>query len=311
MANADRGREQIEAAIMNFPNRIPDNIDLTEFMDEEVIHRVKDASQYKDMVRKMMLGEMDKGEALPFTGLHGNFEFRPSEMTVWSGYKGHGKSSLISQVLENTISEHGQKVFIISPEFPPHRVIHKLMVQFLKKRWPENYEFDDFFTVMSKFLWIYDQQRSIKPDSIVPLCRYAVEKLGCKHILIDSLMKCGISPDDLSKQKQFVDGLQNVAHVSGCHIHLVAHGRKDRNDGSIGSIHDIKGTSEIADMVENVIFVWRNKGKELKPHDQEKQQEPDAIIKIEAQRNADGWIGEVNLNYDKNTMCFNDWKDGI
>lgn len=311
MADADRGRAQIENAILEFPNLVPQEIDLTQFMDEEEIVRVRDASQYKEMVRKLMSGQLDKGYSLPFTGMHDNFEFRPSEMTIWAGYKGHGKSSIIGQVLQSMMGLHQHKVFIISPEFPPHKVVHKMMVQFLATRYPDNEEFDEFFEVMKQCLWVYDQQRSIKPNTIIPLCRYAVEKLGVKHILIDSLMKCGISPEDYGAQKQFVDRLQNIAHITDVHIHLVAHARKGRDDHAIGSLHDIKGTSEIADMAENVIFVWRNKNKELHPKDESKRKEPDAIIKVEAQRNGEGWIGEVNLTFDKLTMKFNDWKDGI
>jgi len=311
MADADRGREQIEAAIMKFPNLVPPEIDLTQFMDEEEIVRVRDAAQYKDMVRKLIEGKLDAGFSTPFTGLNGNFEFRPSEMTIWAGYKGHGKSSLISQVLQSMIGTFAHKVFIISPEFPPHKVIHKIMVQFLATRYPDKESFDEFFDTMSKYLWVYDQQRSVKPNTVIPLCRYAIEVLGVKHILIDSLMKCGISPEDYGAQKQFVDRLQNIAHISDAHVHLVAHARKGRDDHAIGSLHDIKGTSEIADMAENVIFCWRNKQKEMHPQDEQKQKEPDAIIKVEAQRNGEGWIGEVNLNYNKLTMKFNDWKDGI
>jgi len=311
MGNPMRGREQLEAAIIDFKNIIPPEIDLSAFMDEEEKIRVRDAGQYKEMVRKLIEGKLDKGYAMPFTGMLGNFEFRPSEMTIWAGYKGHGKSSIIEQVMQSMMAEYAHKVFIISPEFPPHKVVHKMMVQFLSTRYPKDDEFDMFFEVMSTCLWVYDQQRSIKPDTIIPLCRYAIEKLGVKHILIDSLMKCGISPEDYGAQKKFVDRLQNMAHISDCHIHLVAHARKGRDDSVIGSIHDIKGTSEIADMAENVIFVWRNKNKEMHPKDEEKQKEPDAIIKIEAQRNGEGWIGEVNLNYNRLTMKFNDWRDGI
>jgi len=311
MGSADRGREQIEEAMMNFSNIIPPEIDLTDFMRDEEKVRVRDASHFKQMVRDMMEGKTDKGYALPFAPFHGNFEFRPSEMTVWAGYKGHGKSSLISQVLQSMITEYAHKVFIISPEFPAHKVIHKLMVQFLGSRYPEERDFNSFFEVMSKCLWLYDQQRSVKPDTVIALCRFAIEKLGVKHILIDSLMKCGIAPDDYGKQKDFVDRLQNVAHITDVHIHLVAHARKGRDDSVIGSIHDIKGASEIGDMVENVIFTWRNKAKELKPGDAELGHEPDAIMKVEAQRNGDGWIGEVNLNYDRNKMVFFDWKEGI
>jgi hypothetical protein len=55
-------------------------------------------------------------------------------------------------------------------------------------------------------------------------------------------------------------------------------------------------------MAENVLTVWRNKQKEKNPGS--KHDEPDAILTVEAQRNADGWIGSANLLYDANSMLF-------
>ena len=118
-------------------------------------------------------------------------------------------------------------------------------------------------------------------------------------------MKCGIPSDDYTKQKTFVDRLQNIAHCFGPHIHLVAHARKqDQSDERPPRLHDIKGASEIADMVENVCIVWRNKAKEK---DQNvKKESPDAMFIVEAQRNADGWIGSVPLWFDPHSVKFTD-----
>lgn len=56
-------------------------------------------------------------------------------------------------------------------------------------------------------------------------------------------MKCGISPEDYGKQKHFfVDAVQQIAHRSKAHVHLVAHGKKGGGDEKIGSVHDVKGT---------------------------------------------------------------------
>lgn len=298
-----KGMEQIESAILSFPNMLPENIDLSAFMDDEKTHRVKDAWQYREKLRELILGKGEAGLSMPWGGFHGNFEFRPAEMTIWTGYKGHGKSAVISQVLEHFMDKFGQKVFIISPEFPAHRVLYRLLIQSLKQKTPCSETLDAWLSAVKEQLWLYDQQSSLDPKDIPALCKYAINKLGVKHILIDSLMKCGIAPDDYGAQKRLVDLVQQVAHKSDAHIHLVAHARKGKSDGEIGGLHDVKGASEIADMAENVIIVWRNKEKELGGSDVTA---PDAIVKVEAQRNGEGWIGKVPLFYNKHTFSFHD-----
>jgi twinkle protein len=109
-------------------------------------------------------------------------------------------------------------------------------------------------------------------------------------------------PDDYSAQKMFVDHIQTVAHANPLHIHLVAHARKGNDDSKPPRLHDIKGASEIADMAENVLAVWRNKEKEKNP--EKKSDEPDASLTVEAQRNGDGWIGNCNLMFNRDAMSF-------
>jgi twinkle protein len=296
--DANKGRAALENAIVNFPNLVPDNIDLSAFMDEEKIHRIKSADKYRDKLIELIEGKGESGLSTPWSCFNGNIEFRESEMTLWAGYKGHGKSVVVSQVLEHFMDKHSQKVFIISPEFPPHRVLYRTLIQSLKTRYPDREHLDLWIEAISDQLWIYDQQKSLSPRDIPALCRYAIKQFGVKHILIDSLMKCGISPEDYGAQKQLVDQIQQVAHNTGCHIHLIAHLRKGKSDEEIGGLHDVKGASEIADLCENVIVVWRNKNKEINHIENE----PDAVIKVEAQRNGDGWIGKKCFMFDKLLM---------
>lgn len=303
MNRAEKGREQLENVIHNFPNLVPDTIDLTDFMDEEKTARIRDAWQYRDKLLSLIKGGGESGNSMPWTGFHGNIEFRESEMTLWAGFKGHGKSVAVSQVLEHLMDKHGQKVFIISPEFPPHRVLFRLMTQSIGSRYPDSDFLDKWLEIVKDQLWIYDQQKSLTPRDVPALCRYAIQKLGVKHILIDSLMKCGIPPDDYSRQKEMVDQIQQVAHNSKAHVHLVAHLRKGKSDDEIGGLHDVKGASEIADLCENVIIVWRNKNMELSG----RTDEPAAVIKVEAQRNGDGWIGKLPMGFNKANMTFSEW----
>lgn len=280
------------------------NIDLSSYASEEVQHSVKPASAYRNgMIERLMMRETGDTNAtsLPFNLLRNKFEFRQYELTIWAGYKGHGKSLMISQALMHAI-KRGKKVFIFSPEFRPESVLERMLFQFCLTTRPSPDEIHGFFDFLLERMWLYDTQASMKPDDVVALCRYVADKIEPDHILIDSLMKCGMAPDDYSGQKMFVDKIQSVAHANPLHIHLVAHARKGNDDSKPPRLHDIKGASEIADMAENVLAVWRNKEKEK--HPEQKSDEPDASLTVEAQRNADGWIGTVILNHDPETMLF-------
>lgn len=288
--------------LLTFKNILNEDIDLTEWIGEERSARVTPCSTYWPQLSGLIENHGEVIQAMPWDSCRGRFGFRESELTVWSGFKGHGKSLVISQVFEKFIAD-GKKCFVISPEFPPHRVLHRLIIQSIGI---ENVTLNNAFAWLEAVdtkLWLYNQQSSLTPLEVVAICRYAVEVLGVEHILIDSLMKCGIPPDDYNGQKKLVDMVQQVAHRSKAHIHLVAHARKSNDDSKIGGLHDVKGSSEIADMAENVLFVWRNKPKELGGG---KMDEPDCIVKVEAQRNGDGWIGTIPLMFRKSSFTFHE-----
>jgi twinkle protein len=280
-------------------------------MDEDIGHDIKPISDYaEEVAKRIFCPDEERGTHTPFTSMNGRFAFRQSELTIWTGYKGHGKSSFISQMFLHFMDKE-QNAFIISPEFSPEVVIEKLVYQHYMTRNIDEHELMRFFQNYGKKMMVYGKQTSLKPHDVIALCRYACDKFSPSHILIDSLMKCGIAPDDYSKQKYFVDQIQNIAHVHGPHIHLVAHARKDKDDDTRPpKIHDVKGSSEIADMAENVLVVWRNKQKEKEvPHGKMTlQDQPDAFFIVEAQRNADGWIGTIPLWYSPSSMLFSDTK---
>lgn len=293
----------LDKAAVRFTNLLGPSLNLDPYMDEEIIHNVKPSGQYQDELIRLLLGEgeNEKGDPLPYSDMRGKFEFRKHEMSIWTGFKGHGKSALLSQFFVTAMGR-GKKTLIISPEFRPARVLERMLYQRIISREPTSDDVSNFFAWSNQLMWLYDVQASLRPADVLALCRYGTQELGVDHILIDSLMKCGMAPDDYGSQKKFVDKVQNICHKDPVHIHLVAHARKGDNDSKPARLHDVKGASEIADMVENVLSVWRNKEKEKEP--QNHPGEPDAILVVEAQRNSDGWIGQTFLNFDPQTILF-------
>lgn len=278
---------------------IPDDIDFSAYMQEtEPKHRVWPASAFADEVAAKMDSDASDTDMLtPWETLSRHFRARYGELTIWTGYKGHGKTTALSQ-FELCAINQGARSLKLSMEFSPAECLRKSIVQ-CAHHMPDAEYRRGWWKWTDGRMWMYDHKGSAEAQVVLGVIRYAVEKFRVNFVVVDSLMKCGIAPDDFNRQKWFVDSLQNICHQDGAQIHLVAHSRKKEDDSKPAQMHDIKGTSEICDMAENVVSHWRNKGKERDackpPTEQRCQGQADAMILIESQRNGSGWCGAVPL----------------
>jgi twinkle protein len=120
-------------------------------------------------------------------------------------------------------------------------------------------------------------------------------------------MKCGIATDDFNGQKSFVDKLCVHARDTGMHIHLITHGRKGDSENRRMDKHDVKGASEITDLVDNVFTIWRNKPKEeavrTQRADAETLAEPDMVLSCIKNRHGE-WEGSVTLWFDPESLQY-------
>ena len=287
-------------SIEGFRNVIPDSLDLDEYAEVERKQTVRPAGYYRQRVKDSIFRKGEGvGLEMPWLSLRGKVKLRPGELSVWTGYKGHGKSLMLSQVMLHGMVE-GERPLILSPEFRAEMVLERKLRQSRGAILTEQYA-DEWFAWANQSLWLFDHQGTIDVRTVLSVLRYAREKFGITQAVVDSLMKCGIAPDDFQAQKSFVDALQTFAHDTGCHVHLVAHARKggsDTKDHKPAEGHDVKGTSEICDMAENVFSVWKNKRKlQAKSVDNpERDGEPDALLLVDAQRNGD-WTGMLKLRF--------------
>jgi twinkle protein len=154
-------------------------------------------------------------------------------------------------------------------------------------------------------MWIYDQQGTVSAEKMIGVMKYVAEVKGCKHFVLDSLLKCGIPEDDYTAQKTFVDRICAVARDTGMHVHFVAHSRKGKDENTPPGKMDVKGTGSITDQVDNVVTWWRNKAKEDaartgKPMDDN---EPDAIFSCDKQRNGE-WEGKVGFWFEPASLQY-------
>jgi twinkle protein len=241
-------------------------------------------------------------------------------VTLYAGSNGGGKSLITGQIALSLIKQD-QKVCIMSFEMKPKRTILRMTSQFsgtdldnpiLKNKLEINNQYlERLKTFSTGKLWLYDQQGTTNSGQVIAVARYCAVELGITHIFVDSLMKCVRGEDDYNAQKSFVDELTALARDHNVHIHLIHHIRKLSSEEVKPNKNDIKGTGAIADQVDNVLLMFRNKAKERKIRNNETVENvPDAMLMCEKQRN-----GEVedwyNLYYHKDSQQFIEDENGV
>ncbi|HKR43743.1 MAG TPA: DnaB-like helicase C-terminal domain-containing protein [Paraburkholderia sp.] len=292
---------------------IPDNIDWAAYAKDEDDGRadVRKASEFFDKVREGFHGEEQGvlGVATPWACVGDDLRFREGEVTLWAGVNGHGKSGVLGQVTLGFMAQ-GERACVASMEMPADKTIKRMASQGAGQAKVALQYLDALEAWTDNRLWIYNHIGTVQRDRMISVARYCSRELKIKHMVIDSLMKCGIAPDDYAGQKAFVDALCSLARDTGLHIHLVHHIRKGEKETNAPDKFDIKGAGEITDLVDNVLIVHRNKRKEealagdLKPGEREKYEAQSDTLLICAKQRHHTWEGKVKLWFDKASTQF-------
>jgi len=201
--------------------------------------------------------------------------FLLGELSVWTGKRGQGKSTLLGQMLLNAV-DSGNRVCAYSGELRADRFQYWINLQAAGKTSISRY-FDEFRRREISYVeketlnkikswyngkfWLYDNNinsENIQETGILKIFTYAVKRYDCKMFLIDNLMTSRFSVRNEQNyyraQAEFVGELVSFAKKYNVHIHLVAHPRKTQGELSND---DISGTSEITDRADNVFSLDR------------------------------------------------------
>ena len=222
--------------------------------------KIKRPSEYLNDVEKYFSEDLTGGLELPFKKTTDDFKIRMGEISLVTGYSGHGKSAWLNQVMLGLMKQ--EKTMIASFEMLPKATLGR-MCQQTGDALP-NYEYiKDFLNQLEHNLYLYDPEGETTSNKVIEVIYYCAEKLGVKLMVIDSLMKCGINEDDLNKQKAFANKLAVAARDLNVHIFIVAHSRKTADENANASKFDVAGSANLTNLVDNVISVHRNKGREI------------------------------------------------
>lgn len=239
---------------------LDDKIDFRAWYDAPVNGiKIRKAKEFGGDLHKAMFAPKEFPRVVTgFDCMLGKFDLRESEMTVWAGPNGQGKSMVTTQVALS-LCEQGQLVCIASVEMRPHKTLERMVCMAFGTNEPTPKQVKEFLAWSDDRLWMYDHVGSVDPHEMIGAVRYAVMEIGIQHFFVDNLQKCIANEDDYNGQKDFADKLFAIAKDNPAHVHLVHHTRKV---SGTPSKNDVKGASSITDLVDNVVLVYRNMHKE-------------------------------------------------
>lgn len=308
---------------MNFSNRDFDytDHDLYAFLGQQESQKIHWGNAWENEL--VALFDADTGHAagatLPWSDTHDRIRFRPQEITIHAGQNGSYKSMVTGQ-MAMWFALQNEPAGIMSFEMPVPVTQRRMCQQAAGSPTPPT----DFVRRWSrwndKHLAYYDHLDTSPSNRVLGAVFYMAKDLGCKHILIDSLTKCGLPYGERGAEKAFIDALCATAKVFNIHIHLVCHVRKPGtgDDSKIPTKWDVRGAGELTDLVDNVIIHWTDKkksqlkrkqaaGGKLTEAEQDYMQRPDQRFIVEKQRHGEyeGTIGlemHPSLQFNKGRM---------
>lgn len=200
--------------------------------------------------------------------------FAPGELTVWTGRRGEGKSTLLGQILLTAV-QNGQRVFAYSGELRAETF----------RRWTEiqaagrnNVQIETDaqtgreYAVVPRsqgwyigewlrgrfFLFDNSARNSDTPDALLSMMEFAHRRYGCTVFALDNLMSMRLpdGKDFYRAQSEFVGRLVSFTKETKTHVHLVAHPRKTDSSREFTG-DDVGGSGDILNRADNALLLER------------------------------------------------------
>lgn len=195
--------------------------------------------------------------------LHG---LQKSAVSVISGTRGSGKTTLIGQIIVQAVND-GQNVVCYSGELNNKKYLKWLIRQAAGKShvtveasgvYVPDETSQKIIDWMGEHFYLYNNKFGNKFDKIEKCLRQKLKEFKADLCVIDNLMALDLSEYDRDKydsQTKFVWALKNLAELTNTHIIFVAHPKKV--NGFI-RLNDISGSGNIGNIVDNAFLVHRN-----------------------------------------------------
>lgn len=261
------------------------------------VHREYEADPHRELLDMASLDGKDllsryeqrhaKFGTTPFDPDGERLRLYPGGVTIWSGYPGAGKTTILRQLICHCLIR-GSSVFLASLEEDPANVLVELAAVAAGRQMPDAHQMQWFIDAYAERFRLWGVIGIAQHRRLLAVIRQLAEQ-GIKHAVIDSLMCLDVPNDDYEAQRRFANLVAATARASRIHIHLVAHPRKQVSADQELDINDVAGAREIGGIADNVIFVRRSASES---HDPLAPQTPMCVV-VRKQRHRPGVLGQV------------------
>ena len=259
--------------------------------------------------------------ATPFSDFQ--FHIRDHEMTLYTGYTGHGKSNLLRQILCYLMDTYEAKVCTASFEDQPEIMVGEMLRhQFGKSGVIDTPDVRRFLGKLSVYNTTSTTKAVNNAKNIINLFTHMHNRWGITQFALDNLMMLSAAKDDYEGQIEIVELFRTFVTSQAAHLHVAAHPRKPGNTGKATGppdAYDIAGPGEIPSLTWNILSFFRCTSKEkqlammlqmgrgspgdmaaIETYDRE---HPDAILSCEKQRTT-GKLPTKNLWFKHSNKTF-------
>ncbi|MDG1314639.1 MAG: AAA family ATPase [Flavobacteriaceae bacterium] len=282
------------------------SIDVAQRLAELAHTDIVDASECMEDYFALLQREEEHGIRMPWGKLDALFELKPSTLSLMIGYSGHFKSTISAQMILSAIQQ-GKKVGLASLELTKGQIYQQLVDIASTTGSPAREWVLKFNDWIRGRMVIYDRTDAIAPEDATSMM-FAMHDQGCDLIVLDALMMCGLEGEDYGAEKDFSQTVQAIAKVTNRAVLLLHHCRKPNGvhgQMTVPDKYDAMGSSNLANIANNVIVCWHNKNKahEANQGNEVDDDEPDFIFKIDKHRGG-RFEGQVGLYQHRQSRGF-------
>lgn len=264
---------------------------------------VKSVEDFKGELIELFEGKSSRGIQTGWKELDNLLGgLRPGELTIVTGETSSGKTTWTANLNFN-LTKKGYPVLAASFEMKPVTVLKK-MVQ-MEKGTPfrdmRKHELEDALNRISgQPIRFVDHYGEMDLGKLKDAIYYSRRRYGVEVVIIDHLhFFLKYSAD---QERQAIDSairdMKAWAMELGVHIILIVHPTKLSDDNRVVRLNDLKGSSGLKQIPDNVISIWRDMKQDSGSLENE------IVLYILKCRDDSGNTGEVILNFNKKSQGY-------